>query len=334
MVQAMTIEQHLLNDYQHGFPLVPMPYRHIADELNTDTQTILELLKKLNAQGEVSRVGPVFRPNTIGNSTLAAMSIPTDKLTEIATLVNEFSEVNHNYEREHHLNLWFVVAASSQETVDKVLDDIQEKTGYKVLNLPLLKEYHIDLGFSMNDKPKKKVSQSDTSKIINQHDIDLIQNKQLIAAIQTGLPLTERPYFEIGERLGISEQAVITKISTLKMAGVIRRMGVVVRHHELGYRANAMLVWDVPDDKVDELGRKLGAEDEVTLCYQRPRIKPRWPYNLFSMIHGKNRDDVMAYIEQLVKKLALENTPYEILFSRQRFKQCGAHYIAKDKALV
>ena len=330
----MTIEQHLLNDYQHGFPLVPMPYRHIADELNTDTQTILELLKKLNSQGEVSRVGPVFRPNTIGSSTLAAMSVPTDSLTEIATLVNEFSEVNHNYEREHQLNLWFVVAASNQDTVNKVLDEIQEKTGYAVLNLPLLKEYHIDLGFRMDVKSKKEPTQHDTSRAINQHDIDLTQSKQLIAAIQTGLPLTERPYFEIGEELGISEQAVITKISDLKMAGIIRRMGVVVRHHELGYRANAMLVWDVPDDEVDELGRKLGAEDEVTLCYQRPRIKPRWPYNLFSMIHGKNRDDVMAYIEQLVTKLALDNIPYEILFSRQRFKQCGAHYISKNKAPI
>ena len=328
----MTIEQHLLNDYQHDFPLIPMPYRYIADKLNTDSQTILELLKKLNSQGEVSRVGPVFRPNTIGNSTLAAMSVPTDRLTEIATLVNTFSEVNHNYEREHHLNLWFVVAASSQDTVNKVLDEIQEKTGFAVLNLPLLKEYHIDLGFRMDVKSKKKSSQHDTSKTIHQNDIDLTQNKQLIAAIQTGLPLTERPYFEIGELLGISEQAVITKISDLKMSGIIRRMGVVVRHHELGYRANAMLVWDVPDDEVDELGRKLGAEDEVTLCYQRPRIKPRWPYNLFSMIHGKNRDDVTAYIEQLVRKLALDNIPYEILFSRQRFKQCGAHYISKNKA--
>jgi siroheme decarboxylase len=334
MVNAMTIEQHLLNDYQHNFPLISMPYSHIADELNTDTQTVLELLNKLNSQGEVSRVGPVFRPNTIGNSTLAAMSVPTDRLTEIATLVNAFSEVNHNYEREHHLNLWFVVTASDRDKVNKVLDDIQEKSGYAVLNLPLLKEYHIDLGFRMDAKSQTENSQNDTNKTINQHDIDLLHDEQLIAAIQAGLPLTEKPYFEIGEQLGISEQEVITKISDLQMAGIIRRMGVVVRHHELGYRANAMLVWDVPDDKVDELGRKLGAENEVTLCYQRPRIKPRWPYNLFSMIHGKNRDDVLACIERLVKKLALDNTPYEILFSRQRFKQCGAHYIAKDKALL
>lgn len=330
----MTIEQHLLNDYQHNFPLVSMPYKHIADELNTDSQTVLELLNRLNLQGEVSRVGPVFRPNTIGSSTLAAMSVPTDRLTEIAALVNGFSEVNHNYEREHNLNLWFVVTASDQDKVTKVLDDIQEKSGYAVMNLPLLKEYHIDLGFGLDTKSQTKKSKNETNKPINQHEIDHVHDEQLIAAIQAGLPITEKPYFEIGEQLGISEQTVITKISDLQMAGIIRRMGVVVRHHELGYRANAMLVWDVPDDKVDEVGRQLGAEDEVTLCYQRPRVKPRWPYNLFSMIHGKNRDDVMACIEGLVKKLALDNTPYEILFSGQRFKQCGARYVAQDKAMI
>lgn len=330
----MTIEQQLLNDYQHDFPLTSMPYKHIADELNTDSQTVLELLNRLNSQGDVSRVGPVFRPNTIGSSTLAAMSVPKDRLTEVATLVNAFSEVNHNYEREHHLNLWFVVTASDQSKVKKVLDEIQEKSGYAVLNLPLLKEYHIDLGFRMDAKSHSNTSQNATNKTINQHDIDHANDQQLIAAIQAGLPLTEKPYFEIGEQLGITEQAVITKISDLQMAGIIRRMGVVVRHHELGYRANAMLVWDIPDDKVDEVGRKLGAEDEVTLCYQRPRIKPRWPYNLFSMIHGKNRDDVLTCIQQLVKKLALDNTPYEVLFSGQRFKQCGARYIADDKASI
>ncbi|WP_315982437.1 siroheme decarboxylase subunit beta [Aliamphritea spongicola] len=136
----------------------------------------------------------------------------------------------------------------------------------------------------------------------------------------------------MGEQLGLSEETVIETLSQMQSAGIIRRLGVIVRHHELGYRANAMLVWDVPDDQVDTLGQQLSAEQKVTLCYQRPRIKPRWPYNLFSMIHGKSRDEVMAYVDDLVDKLALKDTPYEVLFSLQRFKQCGAKYIVQENA--
>ena len=141
------IEERLLNDYQHNFPFVSEPYTHIAHELKTDTQTIINLLQVLISQGKISRVGPVFKPNIIGVSTLVAMSVPKQQLTNVATLVNSFSEVNHNYEREHHLNLWFVAVASDQNKLDAVLDEIQSLSGYDVMSLPLLKEYHIDLGF-------------------------------------------------------------------------------------------------------------------------------------------------------------------------------------------
>ncbi len=324
------IEQQLLNDYQRNFPLVPEPYTHIAHELKTDTQTILNMLCELNSHGKVSRIGPVFKPNIIGASTLAAMSVPEAQLSEVAALVNNFSEVNHNYEREHHLNLWFVAVASDQNKLDTVLDEIHRSSGYEVMNLPLLKEYYIDLGFRMDAKSRKKADHNNDEQI-SPHDFDHTRDGQLIAAIQTGIPLIERPYFAIGQQLGLSEATVIRKISELQVTGIIRRMGIVVRHHEMGYRANAMLVWDVPDDQVDKLGKQLSAEDDVTLCYQRPRIEPDWPYNLFSMIHGKSRDEVMDCIQRLIEKLALTNTPHEILFSRQRFKQCGAKYFEYSK---
>lgn len=324
------IEQRLLNDYQRHFPLIPAPYTHIASELKTDTQTILNLLSELNSRGKISRVGPVFKPNIIGASTLAAMSVPEAQLSKVAALVNSFSEVNHNYEREHHFNLWFVVVAPDQDRLDAVIYSIQNKSGYEVMNLPLLKEFYIDLGFRMDEKSRKNAD-SDYDEKISQYNFDHTRDGQLIAAIQAGIPLIERPYFAIGQQLGLSEETVIRKISKLQSAGIIKRMGIVVRHHEMGYRANAMLVWDVPDEQIDELGKQLSIEDEITLCYQRPRIKPHWPYNLFSMIHGKNREEVIDCIERLVQKLSLDSLPYEILFSRQRFKQCGAKYIEYSK---
>ncbi len=148
----------------------------------------------------------------------------------------------------------------------------------------------------------------------------------LIAAIQGGLPLVSRPYADLARRIGWSEEQVINRIGEMQRSGIIKRFGVIVRHHELGYRANAMVVWDVPEQRLDEVGSTLGDHPCVTLCYQRPRRLPDWPYNLFSMIHGRSREQVSAQVKQLVRELGLDGIPHEILFSGQRFKQRGARY--------
>lgn len=151
-------------------------------------------------------------------------------------------------------------------------------------------------------------------------------DRRLLAAIQHGLPLTTRPYAEIAEKLGISEAEVVARLAWLREAGVIRRFGVVVRHHELGYSANAMVVWDVPDRQVAELGHCLAGFDFITLCYRRPRHLPQWRYNLYCMIHGKSREEVLAHLEWMVNHCGLQALPHEVLFSRRRFKQRGAVY--------
>ncbi len=143
------LEQHLLNDFQHGLPLVSRPFKQVADKLGTTEEVVLETLAALQAQGFVSRVGAVFRANSIGASTLAAMAVPEDRLEEVAQRVNGYTQVNHNYQRDHHFNLWFVVTAEHENAVRDVLDDIEQHTGITVLYLPMLEDYHIDLGFEL-----------------------------------------------------------------------------------------------------------------------------------------------------------------------------------------
>jgi DNA-binding Lrp family transcriptional regulator len=151
----------------------------------------------------------------------------------------------------------------------------------------------------------------------------------LLADIERGLPLVSRPYAEVGARLGLAEAEVIARLARLKQAGVIRRFGVVVRHHEVGYGANAMVVWDVPDDAVTSLGRCLAGFDFITLCYRRPRRLPQWRYNLYCMIHGRDREEVRAHLEWMVNHCGLQELPHAVLFSRRRFKQRGARYFAE-----
>ena len=325
------LEHALLNDYQRDFPLQSTPFAHIARAHNTDVGNILHLLNKLKKAGLITRIGPVFRPNTIGVSTLAAMKIPANKLESVAKLVNNYPEVNHNYEREHAYNLWFVATASDQQHLEKTLLDIEKLTGIAIMRLPLVREHHIDLGFKMSLHGKETspvVKKQLSSTVAVKHSTqpyDAFQ-QQLIDEIQSGLPLVERPYTEIAQKLGIDEQEVMRRIEIMLTTGAIRRMGVVVRHHELGYRANAMLVWDIADDRVNEVGEQLSAVDCVTLCYQRPRHLPHWPYNLFTMIHGKERQSVEQRIEEIVQKYGLSDIPKATLFSLRRFKQRGACY--------
>jgi len=154
----------------------------------------------------------------------------------------------------------------------------------------------------------------------------------LIGIIGSGLPLVSRPYAAIAESLGCSESEVIDGIRRLAMRGDLKRFGVVVRHRRLGYRANGMVVWDIPDARIAEIGPRIGACEFVTLCYQRPRRLPEWRYNLFSMVHGRDRDTVEAQVDSIVEDLQLQDIERRILFSHRCFKQRGASYRRVESA--
>lgn len=143
------LDRHLLDDYQHDFPLEPQPFARIAQQLGVSEAKVLERLAYLKRFGALSRVGAVLRPNRVGASTLAALAVPPAELEAVAALVSAFPEVNHNYEREHDYNLWFVITAKDRARIDVVLDEIARVTGLEPLDLPMLDDYFIDLGFSL-----------------------------------------------------------------------------------------------------------------------------------------------------------------------------------------
>jgi DNA-binding Lrp family transcriptional regulator len=154
-------------------------------------------------------------------------------------------------------------------------------------------------------------------------------DRQLIAAVQNGLPITSRPYLDIARKLAITELEVIDRLARLKQHGLVKRFGVIVHHRKLGYQANAMVVWNIPNELVDEIGRRMSQEKFVNLCYQRPRHE-NWAYNLYCMIHGKSRDTVLAQLQFLIETHELSTFDYQILFSRRCFKQRGAIYASQS----
>jgi siroheme decarboxylase len=148
-------------------------------------------------------------------------------------------------------------------------------------------------------------------------------DRRLIAATQTGLPLCERPFAAVAAMTGLSEADVIRRFGRMVETGIVRRIGAVPNHYALGYRANGMSVWDVPDEKVSALGRRIGALDFVSHCYHRPRHPPLWPYNLFAMVHGRSRDDVTQQVAEIAAILGADCRAHDVLYSTRILKKTG-----------
>jgi len=162
----------------------------------------------------------------------------------------------------------------------------------------------------------------------------MINERQLIAVLQQGLPFVSHPYAVIAEQIQSTEEEVINYLKWMQEKGDIKRFGLVVRHRNLGYRSNAMVVWDVPEQQVDKLGQCFGQFDFVTLSYRRPRNLPDWPYNLFCMIHGQDKKEVMRHLQLMIKSCNAQELRHELLFSTRCFKQRGAFYVHNEKVAV
>ncbi len=158
------------------------------------------------------------------------------------------------------------------------------------------------------------------------HSLNDIQAMQLRRLLEAGLPLTARPYQRLAEQIGASEDAVLEQVRHWSEDGLFRRFGLVLKHRALGFRANAMLVMDIPDEQVEAVGKRLGEAAGINLCYQRPRRLPHWRYNLFCMVHGREREQVAALIETLLAEHELSDVPHQLLFSTRAYKQCGGRY--------
>lgn len=153
-------------------------------------------------------------------------------------------------------------------------------------------------------------------------------DRRIIAATQAGLPLVREPYSAIAEKLGLDQAEVIARLKRLLGEGAIRRIGAIPNHYALGFTANGMSVWDVADEAVAGIGAKIGALDEVTHCYERPRHLPLWPYNLFAMVHGHTRDEVRAKVERIAALIGQAARAHDVLFSTRILKKTGLRIAA------
>ncbi|MFV0680919.1 Lrp/AsnC family transcriptional regulator [Ottowia sp.] len=286
----------------------------------TETE-VIDACRGLLAQGAISRVGGVWAPRVGGAAQLCAMQVPPDRLEQVAAMVSAQPGVNHNYEREHTINLWFVLTGCDAAQVEAATSAIEAQTQLPVLRLRMQRAYRIDLGFDLHQPHSNHHAPQQAAPSVISADMPLA------ALLESGLPLTPEPFSPWAAALGWPLQRVLDTLERWLAQGTLRRLGLVVRHHEAGFTANAMTVFNAPDDAVDALGERLATQPGVTLCYRRTRA-PGWPYNLYCMVHGRHRAETLAALQTAISAAGLARLPHEVLFSQRRFKQQGGRYFA------
>ena len=319
MDRLPALDRRLLDEFQRDLPLVPRPFAEMAAVLAVSEAEVLARLTALQAAGTIARVGATVRPNTAGASTLAALAVPEARVDEVAALVGAEPGVNHSYLREDDWNLWFVATAPNAGALAASLQRIGAKTGLRVLDLPLLRAFNIDLGFRLGGaRAALGLDAGADETALREGDRPLLQ------ALSKGLPLVARPFAQVAQDLGWPEAAVIARLRALAAARILTRVGVIVRHRAIGWAANAMVVWQVPEDRIVSAGAALAAHPGVTLCYQRRTVPGLWPYGLYSMIHGQSRAQALQVLAQATALPGLADLPHRPLFSTRCFKQTGA----------
>jgi DNA-binding Lrp family transcriptional regulator len=326
------VAEGLLDAFQSGVPIEPRPFDAVADALGAPPGVVVDRVADLHDRGLIRRFGPVLNPPVIGSSTLAAIRAADD---DAAAAINRHPQVNHNYRRDHAWALWFVVTAGSRDRRDAVLDAIAADTGAEPLVLPMLTDYYVDLEFPVvnDDGVATAGDRADVTRM-EECAADLSRTERaVVRAVQGGLPVEREPYVAVAERLqrddgpAVDRTAVIGALRGLRDRGCVKRIGCVVNHHRVGFDSNCMVVWDVPDGERDAAGVDAGGHPNVTLCYHRPRRPERdWPYNLFTMVHGRDPDAVDATLDALAAGPL--PYPHERLRTTATLKQTGARYEA------
>lgn len=320
-----SLRRPLLNDWQRGFPLVERPFAAVAAELGCSEDAVITQFRSLRAAGALSRIGAVFAAGAGGAGLLAAMAVPRQALGAVAAIVSAHPAVNHNYEREHAWNLWFVVNGADAASVEHTLASLEAATGCRALRLRMQRAYRIDLGFDLNGRIGQRDAGADGAATRAECAAPLAPAEWPLAALaEQGLALEPRPYARWARELGIGGDSgqVCATLARWLREGTLKRFGVVVRHHELGFDANAMTVFDVPDTEVDTCGAALACEGSVSLAYRRERADG-WPYNLYCMLHGRDRAAVRTALAGVMQRTGLQPFAHEVLFSCRRFKQVG-----------
>ncbi len=323
-------DKELLNEIQWTFPLVTRPFDAIAKKFETTPENIKKHLNDLKEIGVLRQLSAIFDTRKLGyTSSLVAMEIESEQLENVASQINRHPGVSHNYEREHQFNLWFTLAVPPGTDLKEELEKFNVLKGIKkVRMLPTLQLFKIGVKLDLVDGKKHKVAPSEEKKEIKDIKFEPTeQDKDFIRELQKNMEIIDEPFIKSANNLGISENELFEKMRHYEDIGVMRRFAAILRHRQVGFTANGMIVWKVPEDRISQVGDLLGAFPQVSHCYERPTYDD-WPYNVFSMIHCKTHDEAHEMAKTIQNQINVDE--YDILFSSREFKKTRVEYFVEN----
>ncbi len=326
--QLDSIDRKLVNLMQHAFPVVSRPWQALAEQTGTTESDVMRRVARLREIGVVRQISPIFDTRKLGyKSSLVAVRVDPARLDDAAAVINSHPGVSHNYRRDHYFNMWFTIAVPPDGDLESEVARLTERAGVeKVRLLPTLKMYKIAVKLNMEEDETKLGKE--TQSYVKASEVRPLteRDKELIRATQDDMPLVEQPFKLMAERAGISEDDLFAWFDEMQRMNYLRRIAAILRHQKAGFTDNGMITWKVPEDKVDEAGRIAASYATVSHCYRRP-IYPDWPYNLFSMVHARSRENAEEIARQMAEELRpLGVTEYAILFSTKEFKKDRVRY--------
>jgi siroheme decarboxylase len=329
------LDRELLNAVQWDFPLTERPYAALAERLGVDEPALRTRVARLKEAGVLRQLSAIFDTRALGyNSALVAAKIDPDRVDEAARVISEHPGVSHNYKRNHAYNLWYTVAVPPGQSLDDHVDVLHEESGALVTRkLPTLKLYKIGVKLDMTG-----ATAADAKSEVLEHERperrpdmaapDLSELEiATIRVVQEDLPLVERPFAAEGELLGCGENDVLEMLRSFKERKLMRRFAAVMNHRNAGFKANAMGVWAVPEDRLEVLGPQMAGFAAVSHCYRRPTYED-WPYSVFTMVHGRSARDCEATIDAIRTDTGIDE--YALLWSVKEYKKVRVRYFTPE----
>ncbi len=325
-------EKGILSEIQRDIPLSSRPFRDIGNRIGISEPDCLERLQFFLDHGLLREISAIYNAGALGyKSTLIAAAVPPDRIEQAASLINEHPGVSHNYLREHRYNIWFTLTILNDRGFEPEITGIdKEQLFASFLILPALRTFklgvHFDLAGNSGGTPAPLCNESAltvrTSSALNENG-----RIPLLKELQKPFPITKNPWEIIAERTGMKEQELFDEIEGLKTRQVIRRIAGVLRHRSVGFKANGMACFTVPEHRVEEAGHEAARFPEVSHCYQRP-VFPDWPYSLFAMVHNQTSEKCEEIIKTIGNSIGC--TGGITLFSTREFKKERVKYFMED----
>ena len=316
--------QEILSIIQKRFPLTKRPFEEIAKELNISENEVISIIKEQKDKGIIRQTSAIFDTKRLGyKSSLVAFKIPAKKIDKAVEILNSHPGISHNYERNHDFNIWFTIAVEPDSLLGldgsvKLLSKLTEAEDFIVL--PTLKLFKISVKLNTTGKDKKR----EKHKNVEHKKLDLTPlHHKIIESIQHDIEIIKEPFEKIIQKLDINYETFFEKLKELQNAGVMRRFASILNHRKAGFNANAMVVWDIDEKDGEKIGETAATFSAVSHCYLRPKY-PNWPYNLFTMIHGKTTEETNSIIDEIAKEI--QSKSHIPLYSTREFKKVRIEY--------